>query len=123
MHDDHYPARGLDPVNTVTDQTTGGGTGGFGNRLFVYQRVATGAEPASYTWTFGGQVVHGGAVGGIITFSGVDTASPIVVRLARRRPRATSHIAPSIDTGAVTNTMLVSPTRPTPQRFGLRKPA
>ena len=38
------PPAGWTQVNSVTDQTTGGGTGGFGNRLFVYQRVATGSR-------------------------------------------------------------------------------
>ncbi len=102
------PPAGWAQVNTVTDQTTGGGTGGYGNRLFVYQRVATGAEPASYTWTFGGQLVHAGAAGGIISFSGVDTASPIVAEAGQTTASATSHAAPSITTGVVVNTMLVS---------------
>jgi uncharacterized protein DUF6701 len=102
------PPGGWTPVNTVTDQITGGGTGGFGNRLFVYWRVATGAEPASYTWTFGGQLVHAGAAGGIISFSGVDTASPIVVEAGQTTASSTSHTAPSVNTGAVTNTVLVS---------------
>ena len=102
------PPAGWAQVNTVTDQTTGGGTGGYGNRLFVYQRVATGAEPASYTWTFGGQLVHAGAAGGIISFSGVDTASPIVAEAGQTTASATSHAAPSINTGVVVNTMLVS---------------
>ena len=88
--------------------TTGAGTGGFGNRLFVYRRVVDGTEPASYTWTFGGAIVHAGAAGGIIRFSGVDTASPIVAEGGQTTASATSHTAPSINTGAVTNTMLVS---------------
>jgi hypothetical protein len=102
------PPAGWTQVNTVTDQTTGAGTGGFGNRLFVYQRVATGAEPASYTWTFGGQLVHAGAAGGIVGFSGVDTASPVVAQGGQATASSTSHAAPSIDTGAVTNSVLVS---------------
>lgn len=102
------PPAGWTQVNTVTDQTTGAGTGGFGNRLFVYRRVATGAEPANYTWSFGGPLPHTGAAGGIISFSGVDTASPIVTQAGQTTPSATSHTAPSISTGTVTNTMLVS---------------
>ena len=102
------PPAGWTLVSTLTDQTTGGGTGGYGNRLFVYQRVATGAEPASYTWGFGGALVHAGAAGGIISFSGVDTASSVVVQGGQTTGAGTSHAAPSINTGAVTNTMLVS---------------
>jgi hypothetical protein len=102
------PPSGWTQVNTVTDQTTGAGTGGFGNRLFVYRRVAGASEPASYTWSFGGTPLHAGAAGGIVSFSGVDTASPIVAQAGQATPYATSHEAPSISTGAVTNTMLVS---------------
>jgi len=94
-------------VNGV-DQTTGGGTGGYGLRLLVYQRVASAAEPASYTWTIGGAPVHAGADGGVASFSGVDNLSPIVASAGQTTPAATSHTAPSINTGAVTNTMLVS---------------
>lgn len=102
------PPAGWTQVNSVTDQTTGGGTGGVGNRLFVYRRVATGSEPANYTWTIGGALVHAGAGGGIISFSGVDTTNPVVVEGGQVTPSAVSHAAPSIDTGSVTDTMLVS---------------
>jgi MSHA biogenesis protein MshQ len=95
-------------VNTVTDQTTGGGTGGFGNRLFVYRRVATVAEPASYTWTFSGQLVHAGASGGIISLSGVDTASPIVAEAGSLTASGTSHAAPSVPLGGVAGAWLVT---------------
>ncbi|MDW8469721.1 MAG: hypothetical protein RML56_12855 [Burkholderiales bacterium] len=102
------PPSGWTQVNTVTDQTTGAGTGGHGSRLFVYRRVATASEPSSYTWNFGGTPVLYGAVGGIITFSGVDTSSPVVAQAGQATASGTSHTAPSIDTGTVTNTMLVS---------------
>ncbi len=102
------PPAGWTQVNSVTDQTGGGGTGGFGNRLFVYRRVATGTEPANYTWIFGGALAHAGAAGGIISFSGVDTANPIVAEAGQTTASSTSHAAPSINTGTVTNTMLVS---------------
>lgn len=92
----------------LTDQTGGGGTGGFGNRLAVYRRVATGAEPASYTWTFAGTPVHAGAVGVISGFSGVDTGSPVVVENGQATANAFTHATPDIDTGTVANTMLVS---------------
>lgn len=102
------PAGWTQAASAPIDQTTGGGVGGFGNRLFVYYRVASGSEPASYTWLFGGGPVPAGAAGGIMSFSGVDTTSPIVAEAGQTTASGTSHDAPSIDTGAVTNTMLVS---------------
>ncbi len=92
----------------LIEQTGGGGTGGFGNRLAVYRRVATGSEPASYTWTFGGTPVHAGAVGVITSFSGVDTTNPIVVENGQATGVAYTHATPDINTGTVANTMLVS---------------
>jgi len=92
----------------LTDQTGGGGTGGFGNRLVVYQRVATGSEPASYTWFFGGAPVHAGAVGAISSYSGVDTTNPVVAEGGQATANAFTHATPNIDTGTVTNTMLVT---------------
>ena len=47
---------------------------GNSSRQQIFYRVA-GAEPASYTWTFDSN--HTGAVGAIVSYSGVDTASPI----------------------------------------------
>jgi hypothetical protein len=90
------------------DTTTGGGTGGYGSRHFVYRRTATAAEPASYTWGIGGTPVHAGAVGGIQSFSGVDPTNPIVAEAGQPTTNAYTHTAPSIDTGTVTGTMLVS---------------
>jgi len=101
------PPLGWTPVNSF-EQTTGGGTGGFGNVLYLYRRVASGAEPADYTWRLGGTPVNNGAVGGILSFSGVDTTNPIVADAGQTTPSATSHSAPSIDTGAETSTMLVA---------------
>ena len=90
------------------DQTTGAGTGGYGNRLLVYQRVATAGEPADYTWTFGGTPDHAGAAGAILSFSGVDTASPIVAEAGQLTASAFTHAAPGVDTGTEINAMLVS---------------
>jgi len=103
------PPAGWTPVNTVTDQTTGGGTGGYGNRLFVYRRVvpAVPPEPASYTWTFGGQLVHAGAAGGITSFSGVDNITPIDAQFGNTTPSAVAHTASGV-TPTVANTMLVT---------------
>lgn len=100
------PPAGWTLINSF-NQTTGAGTGGFGNVLYVYRRVATGAEPASYTWNFGGAPVNAGAAGGILSFSGVDTANPIIASAGQVTPSAGTHTAPSIDTGLVTNSMLV----------------
>lgn len=91
-------------VVDAADQTTGGASG---QRLVVYRRVAA-AEPASYTWTFGGTPLHAGAVGGIVSFSGVDTSNPIVASLGQATASSTSHVANQINTGVVTNTMLVT---------------
>jgi hypothetical protein len=93
-------------VNSFNQQT-GGSTGGFGLRFFVYQRVASG-EPASYTWVIGGAPVNAGGVGGIVSFSGVDNASPIVVQAGNITASANTVVAPSVNTGAVAGTMLVS---------------
>jgi len=49
--------------------------GGNSSRQQIFYRVATGGEPASYTWRF--DVLHTGAVGAIVSYSGVDTAVPI----------------------------------------------
>ena len=98
---------GWTAVGTV-DQTTGGGTGGYGNRLFVYQRVATASEPASYTWDMDGTPIHAGAAGSILSFSGVDTTSPIVANAGQATPSAFTHTAPSVDTTGVPNAMLVT---------------
>jgi MSHA biogenesis protein MshQ len=48
-----------------------------GSRQIVYSRVVDGTEPASYDWTFGTPVTD--AVGGIITYSGVDTTDVFCV--------------------------------------------
>jgi hypothetical protein len=105
------PPAGWTLVRTI-DQTTGtipfSNPLVYGNRLFVYRRIASGAEPASYTWTLGGALKPTGAVGGITSFSGVDTTNPIVAEAGQATPSSTSHTAPSIDTGTVTDTMLVS---------------
>ncbi len=91
-----------------TNTTNGGGTGGFGSRLLVYSRVATATEPASFTWLFGGAPTHSGATAGILSFSGVDTTNPIVAEAGQTTPNSYNHSTPSINTGTVTNTMLVS---------------
>jgi hypothetical protein len=90
------------------DQQNGGGTGGYGMRFLVYRRVVTGTEPASYAWTFGGSPALTGAVGGILTFSGVDAASPVVATGDQSNGASQNQTAPSINAGGVANTMLVT---------------
>lgn len=96
---------------TATNQPAGGvSTGPGGMTLLTYYKIATASEPASYTWTFANPVLGqgGSAVGGILTFSGVDTSvSPIDVWSARLTPNGTTHATNSI-TPTVINTMIVS---------------
>jgi MSHA biogenesis protein MshQ len=90
------------------DQRTGGGTGGYGLRLYVYRRVATATEPANYTWTFGGSPSLSGAVGAILTFSGVDTTNPIVSSSTRATSAGQNHAAAGISPQSEPEVMLVS---------------
>ena len=75
---------------TATNQPGGGvSTGPGGMTLLTYYKIATASEPANYTWTFANPVLGqgGGAVGGILAFSGVDTSvNPINVWSARLTP-------------------------------------
>ena len=48
---------------------------GNSSRQQIFYRVAGGAEPATYSWLF--DSAHTGAAGGILSYSGVDTAAPI----------------------------------------------
>lgn len=90
----------------LINQPAGGGTGGSGQVQATYYRVATAAEPASYTWRFFGGVSNG-AAGGILSFSGVDTANPIDAEGGNVTPFGLNHTANSITT-TVADTMLVS---------------
>ncbi|HEU0188729.1 MAG TPA: DUF6701 domain-containing protein [Gallionella sp.] len=75
------------------------------NRVSTYYRVATAAEPASYTWTL--SAAHTGAAGGIVSYSGVDTTTPVDVSAGAATPSALTHAAPTITT-TVANDMLVT---------------
>jgi len=80
------------------------------NSLAVYRLTAGAAEPASYTWTFS---AAGYLAGGIATFSGVDTTTPIDVEngnctQAGSCATATLTHRASAVTTTVTNTMVVS---------------
>src|SRR6185436_15891053 len=74
------------------------------NSLAVYRKTAATGEPASHTWG-----VAGGAflVGGIQSFSGVDTANPIDAEGGQSTVSGTNHDTPSITTSTA-NTMLVT---------------
>lgn len=80
------------------------------NSLAVYRLTAGAAEPASYTWTFS---AAGYLAGGILTFSGVDTTTPIDVENGNCTQQGScatttlSHATPIVTT-TVTNTMLVT---------------
>lgn len=73
--------------------------------LSTYYRVAGAAEPTSYTWVLTSG--HGGAVGGILSYSGVDNAAPIDASAKAATPRSLNHAAPSV-TSSVTGDMLVT---------------
>lgn len=107
------PPAGWTLLNTQDNTTAeSAGVNGYGSRQLAYYRVATAAEPVSYTWYFGGPLMQDGAVGGMLSFSGVDTASPIVASGQQLTPTGltgpSTAETPTITTGTVTNTMLVS---------------
>jgi MSHA biogenesis protein MshQ len=78
---------------------------GTDNALAVYTKAAGGSEPASYTWSFS-DFDH--AVGGIQSFSGVDTANgPVNVEDGQSEGSGTSFDTPSI-TPTVANVMVVT---------------
>src|SRR5581483_3978296 len=74
------------------------------NSLAVYRRTAVTGEPASHAFA-----VAGGnfLVGGIQSFSGVDTANPIDAENGQTTPSGTAHDTPSITT-TTANAMLVT---------------
>ena len=78
---------------------------GNSNSQAVYYRVATASEPVDYTWTFSGAIT--GAVGGITSYIGVDTANPVDIYGGNVTPNGTTHTANGITTTAA-NAMLVS---------------
>ena len=89
-----------------------------GSGLAVYQRVAVGGEPASHTWFFSCQNVSGGdtcvtlgfngAAGGIASFIGADTGTPVDVENGVSNAVASVNLdTPSVAT-TVGNTMLVT---------------
>jgi len=76
--------------------------------LVIYQRVADASDASVSSYTFV-SVATNGWVGGIQSFSGVDTTSPIVVDGGQVTASSTTHATPSgLTTGAVANTLLVT---------------
>jgi hypothetical protein len=74
------------------------------NSLAVYRRTAGAAEPSSYAWSVSGATFM---VGGIQSFSGVDTTTPIDVQNGAPTASNVNHATPSIVT-TVANTMVVT---------------
>ncbi|MGV3724636.1 MAG: SBBP repeat-containing protein, partial [Actinomycetota bacterium] len=64
-------------------------------RTIVYRRVAVGAEPASYTWTFNSSVR---AVGAAAAYSGGNPAQPIAVADGFGNAVSTAITAPGVTT-------------------------
>ncbi|MEO6597803.1 MAG: Ig-like domain-containing protein, partial [Planctomycetota bacterium] len=77
---------------------------GNGNSLAVYLRVAAAGDAASHTWVFSSST---GSAGGIATFRGVDTASPVEVENGQTTPSSLTHGTPSVTT-TTPRTMLVT---------------
>jgi Peptidase family C25 len=74
------------------------------NSQAIYSKVAGASEPASYSWTFNTST---GSVGGILGFSGVNTASPIDANNGQADPNGLTFATPSINT-TVKNDMIVT---------------
>jgi len=73
--------------------------------LSTYYHVAGATEPTSYTWILTNG--HAGAVGGIVTYSGVDNAAPIDASAKAATISARTHAAPNVLTN-YTADMLVT---------------
>ncbi|HZP48857.1 MAG TPA: C25 family cysteine peptidase [Vicinamibacterales bacterium] len=87
---------------TLVRQTNN--TNNTANALAIYRRVATTAEPASYTWTISANT---GVSGGIMSFSGVDLQNPIDVENGQANGNGTNQAAPAVTTTG-TNEMIVT---------------
>ena len=64
------------------------------NALAVYWKLAGAGETGPYIWTFSTAT---GAAGGILTFSGVDTVSPINREYGQTTASSLTHATPTID--------------------------
>ncbi|MBL8751500.1 MAG: Ig-like domain-containing protein, partial [Planctomycetes bacterium] len=79
-------------------------SGGAGNSLLVFTRVAGASEPSSYTWSTSSST---GTVGGIAAFRFVDTSAAVDAESGQTTASSLSHTAPSITT-TTARTMLVT---------------
>jgi hypothetical protein len=71
----------------------------------IYRKVAGSSEGTTYTWTLGNSPT--GAAGGISTFYGINTTTPVNVENGQATPNSTSHSTPDVTT-TVNNTMVVT---------------
>jgi transcriptional regulator CtsR/regulation of enolase protein 1 (concanavalin A-like superfamily) len=74
------------------------------NSLAIYRKAAGSSEPTTYTWSFNTSV---GSAGGIQTFTGVDTTTPIDVEAGQNTANDVTIAAPSITTTRA-NDMIVT---------------
>ena len=74
------------------------------NSIAVYWKAAGSAEPANYAWTLSAST---GSAGGIASFAGVDTLTPVDVENGQATASATTHAAPTVTTRS-TNEMIVT---------------
>ncbi|MDP2810856.1 MAG: hypothetical protein Q8O34_11975 [Rhodocyclaceae bacterium] len=93
------------PQSSGAVSCTVGTTAGI--RLLTYYKVAGASEPSA-TWTYSSTCFDDGfAGGGILRFSGVDTASPVVNSAEATTASALLHQAPAVTPG-ITDTLLVT---------------
>ncbi len=95
------------PVATSAGWTRINGTNDGGTLgVDAYWKLATAAEPASYTWAM---TLNARISGTISVFRGVNTATPVLASGTQVNAVAsTTYTAPSISTGVVTNAMLIA---------------
>ena len=79
-------------------------TGNTADSLVVYDKVAGANEPTSYSWTFSTST---GAVGGIQSFSRIDTVNPIDQEAGGNTSNSVNLAAPTVTT-QFANDMLVT---------------
>jgi MSHA biogenesis protein MshQ len=72
--------------------------------LAVFRKIAGAAEPGSYTWNVSGATW---ALGGIQSFTNVDTTNPVDVENGQATSSGFTHATPSVTT-TVANTMVVT---------------
>jgi MSHA biogenesis protein MshQ len=85
------PPAGWNLIRTVTQTTSGTATST--SKLATYSRAAGPGEPASYTFSL---TAHSGAVGGIASFIGADTITPVDVETGQATASSRNHTALSV---------------------------